>query len=131
MAKRGMGLAGDPSLDVQTVQGDPAGTPLNVTPTAAATAAVGNTTYTTVQVSPTGTAGTLIAAGATRKVLILRALASNSQSVWVGAATVTATTGMEFPPGAEKAFTGADVPVHLLQAITTSGTQVMVVTTGV
>lgn len=114
-----------------TIEGDPAGVPVPVTPTAPAAGAAGNTTYTTVQVSPTGTAGTLIAASATRKVLILRALAANTQSVWVGAATVTAATGMEFPPGSEKAFTGSDVPVHLLQAITTSGTQVMVVTTGV
>ena len=95
------------------------------------TGAVANTTYTTVQVSPTGTAGTLIAASATRKVLMLRSLSTNTQSVWIGAATVTATTGFELKPGEQIVFTGADVPVTLMQAITTSGTQVIVVTTGV
>lgn len=95
------------------------------------TGSVANTTYTTVQVSPTGTAGTLIAASATRKVLMLRALSTNTQSVFIGAATVTATTGWELKPGEQQVFTGADVPVHLLQAISTSGTQTVIVTTGV
>lgn len=113
-----------------TIEGDPAGVPVPVS-ISANSGSVANTTYTTVQVSPTGTAGTLIAADPARKVLGLRALASNSQSVWVGKATTTVATAMEFPPGSEKWFTGSDVPVHLLQAITTSGTQVMVVTTGV
>lgn len=89
---------------------------------------VANSTYVTTQVSVTGAAATLIASAAGRKMLLLQALAANTQSVWIGAATVTTVTGFELRPGAEKWFTAADVPVHLLQAISTSGTQTVVVT---
>lgn len=123
-------MAGHLEVDIGGVSADYNGTALPVT-ISGNTGGVAATTYTTVQVSPTGTAGTLIAADAARKVLGLQALSANSQSVFIGKATVTTTTGFELKPGAEKWFTGSDVPVALMQAISTSGTQTVIVTTGV
>lgn len=111
---------------------DEAGKPVGVTAGALNTSGgqSANTTYVTTQVSVTGVAATLIAAVAGRKFLLLQSLSANTQSVWIGAATVTTVTGFELKPGAEKWFSAADVPVHLLQAISTSGTQTIVVTVG-
>lgn len=80
-----------------------------------------------VQVTVTGTAGTLIAALPSRKGCTFRALTGNTQSVWIGPATVTATTGMELKPGEVMTFNPGEAPNNLLQAISTSGSQIVIV----
>lgn len=83
-----------------------------------------------VQVSVTGVATTLLAAlppGTARAGLTLRSLTTNTQSVFVGASGVTLVTGMELKPGETMSFLGGEGPVNLVQAIATSGTQVIIV----
>ena len=83
-----------------------------------------------VQVSVTGSATTLLAAlppGSARAGLMLRSLSTNTQSVFIGPATVTVTTGMELKPGETMSFLPGESPVNLLQAISASGTQVVIV----
>ena len=83
-----------------------------------------------VQVSVTGAAATLLAAlppGSARVGLMLRSLSTNTQSVFIGPATVTVTTGMELKPGETISFLPGEVPVNLVQGISTSGTQVVIV----
>lgn len=95
---------------------------------ATSTAGVGVTYAAASQVSVTGTAGTLLAAGSF-EVVIFRALQSNTQNVFWGPATVTATTGMLLAPGEEQILDGTSVPVNLIQAISQSGTQTVIVMT--
>jgi hypothetical protein len=79
------------------------------------------------QVTVTAVAGTLSAANAGRKGLTYKALDSNTQSVWFGPATVSSTTGMELKPGAAAFFLPGEVPTNLVQAISTSGSQIVIV----
>lgn len=79
------------------------------------------------QVTVTGTAGTLIAALPSRKGCTFRSLSTNTQSVWIGPATVTTTTGQELKPGEVMVFNPGEAPNNLLQAISTSGSQIIIV----
>lgn len=76
-----------------------------------------------IVVSVTGTAGTLIAANPSRKSLMIRADAANTQSCYYGPATVSSTTGMEIKAGEIHTFSVGEVPDNLIQAISASGTQ--------
>lgn len=80
-----------------------------------------------VQVAVTGSATLLIAADPTRAGLVLRSLSANTQSVFYGPATVTTTTGMELKPGEIATFVPGEAPNNLIQAISTSGTQTIIV----
>lgn len=76
----------------------------------------GSTAISTSQVTPTTTAGTLIAARDTRK----RVIFSNNGSTdaYVGPATVTTSNGFKIPPG----YTLTLYTTALVQAIIASGT---------
>lgn len=106
-----------------TIEGATDGVPVPVT----FDSATGVVLNAGVQVSVTGTAGTLAAANASRRGLAFRSLSSNTQSVFYGPATITATTGMELKPGEVATFLPGEVPTNLVQAISTSGTQVIIV----
>lgn len=80
-----------------------------------------------IQVTATGSAGTLIAANATRRGLSIRALSANTQSCFYGPATVSATTGMEIKPGEIHSFDPGEVPGNLIQCISASGSQTLIV----
>lgn len=124
MTQRGMfGIAGDPSTDIVTVQGTGTG---GAIPT---TDAAGTSTYALAsQVSVTGTIGDLLVVGI-YKVVIFRALTANTQSIFWGPAGVGLTTGMELKPGEEQILDGASAPVNLIRALSTSGTQTVIVMT--
>ena len=79
------------------------------------------------QVTVTGSIGDLIAANAARRGLIFRALSSNTQSVFYGPAGTTLTTGMEIKPGETFSFLPGEVPTNLVRALSTSGSQVVIV----
>ena len=94
------------------------------------TAYPGATLNPAVQVSVTGAATQILAAlppGSVRSSLTIRALSTNTQSVFIGPATVTLVTGMELKPGETLSFLPGEAPVNLLQAISTSGTQVIII----
>lgn len=81
-----------------------------------------------IQVTVTGTIGDLMAAaGAIRKGLIFRSLSANTQSVFIGPAGVTLTTGMELKPGETMTFLPGEVPTNLIRALSTSGSQTVIV----
>lgn len=81
-----------------------------------------------VQVIVTGTAGTLLAPiSATRRGCIFRAATANTQSIFWGPATVTATTGTELKAGECAFFFPGEIPGNLIQAISASGSQVVTV----
>lgn len=120
-------MAGHLEVDIGGVSADFNGTPLPVT----TSGGVAGTTYAaSVQVTATGTPGTLASASSTRKVLILQALPTNTASVFYGPATVSATTGDMIQPGQKIVLTGSDVPLNLTQVVSASGSQVVIVTTG-
>jgi hypothetical protein len=81
-----------------------------------------------VQNAVTTTAGTVLTAGAYRSVM-LRNLSTSASSVFIGPATVTATTGMEIKPGEFLSFGAGECPSNLVQGITASGTATLIVQT--
>lgn len=97
-------------------------------PVSFSTVGVGVTYAAASQVSVTGTIGDLLVAGS-YEVVMFRALSANTQSVWWGPAGVTTTTGMELKPGETVVFDGTSVPVNLIRALSTSGTQIVIVMT--
>lgn len=88
---------------------------------------MGATLMAAAQVTATGSAGTLIVANAARRGLTIRALSANTQSCFYGPATVSATTGMEIKPGEIHSFDPGEAPVNLVQAISASGSQTLIV----
>jgi hypothetical protein len=69
-----------------------------------------------VQVSATGTAGTLIAANANRKQLIVQNI-DTAEYARIGIATVTTTTGIRIGPGATLILDSPYCPTALIQCI--------------
>jgi hypothetical protein len=87
----------------------------------------GGTLAAAAQVTVTGAAGTLIVANAARKGLTIRSLSTNTQSIFIGPAVVTTTTGMEIKVGETAWFSPGEVPTNLVQAISASGSQTIIV----
>lgn len=104
------------------------GTPMQQT--GGSVAIAGTTTLAAAaQVAMTATHATVLAAG-TYKTIMIRNLSSSVSSVFVGPATVTATTGMEIKPGEMLTFGIGECPSNLIDGICpAAGTATLIVQT--